>query len=124
MSPTPSRPLWLLAALLLLVSGCIDMGEHQEDAQEAIGQMGDRGRFCLSLARGITAIESGAPDTASEALEEAVTQAPDDLLEDVRALADAVRAAQGQGVEGLRDPELRAAADTLFERTRSLCEPG
>ncbi len=123
MSPTPSRPLWLLAALLLLVSGCTDIGA-QEDAQEAIGQMGDRGRFCLSLARGITAIESGAPGTASEALEEAVTQAPDDLLEDVRALADAVRAAQGQGVEGLRDPELRAAADTLFERTRSLCEPG
>ncbi len=117
-------PLALLFALVLVGAiGCTDVREQREGAVDAIEQMGERGRFCLSLARAVTAIESASPGTARDAIEEAVTQAPDELLDDVRALADAIRAVEGEGAEGLRDPELQEAARTLHERTRELCDP-
>ncbi len=116
--------LTLLFALALVGAiGCTDVRERGDQAMEAIDQMSERGRFCLALARAVTAIESASPETAREAIEEAVTQAPDDLLDDVRTLADAIRAAEDQGADGLRDPEVQRAAEALRDRTRELCDP-
>lgn len=114
---------WLALFLAVALSGCTDVRAGYEEAQDAVGQMTDRTRFCLSLTRALTAIEATSPATAHDAIEEAVAQAPDDHLEDVRALADAVRAVSDQGADGLRDPELQSAADRLRERTRDLCDP-
>ncbi len=119
-----TRPALSLVVLLVFVlSGCTDVREGYEEAQDAIDQMTDRGRFCLTLARAFTAIEATSPGTARDAIEEAVAQAPEAHLDEVRALADAVRAAQDRGAAGLRDPDLRAAADSLRDRTRDLCDP-
>lgn len=118
-----ATPTLLLTLVLVSTIGCTDVREHRDEAVDAVEQMSERGRFCLSLARAVTAIESASPDTAREAIEEAVTQAPDDLLDDVRALADAVRAAEDQGADGLRDPQVQEAARALRERTQELCDP-
>jgi hypothetical protein len=103
--------------------GCADLRERRDEAVEAATQMGERGRFCLALARAITAIESGSPGTAQDAIEEAVTQAPDDLVDDVRTLADAIRSVEDRGAAGLREPEVQDAAQALHDRTRELCDP-
>ncbi len=115
----------LVAGPLLLTTGACSIGleQHRDDAVQAIEEMGERGRFCLSLTRAVTAIESASPGTAQDAIEEAVTQAPDGLLDDVRDLADEIRAAQSRGADGLRDPGVQEAADALLDRTRDLCEP-
>ena len=114
---------WLALLLALALSGCTDVREGYEEAQDAIEQMTDRTRFCLSLTRALTAIEAASPGTARDAIEEAVAQAPDDHLDEVRALADAVRDGADLGADGLRDPDLQDAATALRERTRDLCEP-
>jgi hypothetical protein len=113
----------LLTLVLVGTIGCADLREQRDEAAQAIDQMSERGRFCLSLARAITAIESASPDTAQDAIEEAVTQAPDELRDDVRDLADAIRAVEDRGSEGLRDPELQEAAEALRDRARELCDP-
>ena len=113
----------LFALVLVGTIGCTDVRERGDQAMDAIDQMSERGRFCLAVARAVTAIESASPETAREAIEEAVTQAPDELLDDVRALADAIRAAEDQGADGLRAPEVQQAAEALRERTLDLCDP-
>jgi hypothetical protein len=109
--------------LLLGAIGCAELRERREEAADTATQLGERGRFCLALARAVTAIESGSPGTAQDAIEEAVTQAPDDLVDDVRALADAIRDVEDRGAAGLREPEVQDAAEALHDRTRELCDP-
>src|SRR5690625_3162690 len=112
--------------LLMLVAAACSTGFEDAGlrAQQASEGLGERGRFCLSLTRAVTAVESASPDTAQEAIEEAVTQAPEGLLTEVRAFADDLRTVHELGIEGLKDPAVQTAASHLLEQTQELCEPG
>lgn len=119
----PPPVTWLLVALLVGVAGCADVREAADDAAATATQLTDRVRFCLSVTRAVNAVESGAPDVATDAIEEAVTQAPDDQLDAVRDLAARIRAAEGAGTDGLRDPALVRDARELREQVQDRCDP-
>lgn len=112
--------LLLSAMLATLVAGCADAG----DAERLRGQaeeLTDRARFCLAVTRAVTAVESGSPDTAREAAEEVLAQAPDELATEARTVVEELRRVLADGDPDLRDPDLRAAADQLRERSAQLC---
>lgn len=115
---------WLLAALLALGSvGCGDVLDRVDELRGDAEQVTDRARFCLALTRTIAAIESGSPDTAAEAAEEALATAPTDITEDARLVVEGVRQSLDGGDDALDDPALHDAADRLQQRTRELCDP-
>lgn len=115
--------LLVIAALVVGSAGCVEARDRHEDAIGTAGELPDRIGFCLALTRAVNAVESGAPDVARDAVEEAVIQAPPSLLADVRDLADQVRAAEEAGPGALRDPELLADAQALRNEVRELCDP-
>lgn len=112
-----------LMVLLVGLTGCADIREVGDDVAGTATQLPDRVRFCLSVARAVNAVESGAPETATDAIEEAVAQAPDDRLDAVRDLAERIRAAEGAGADALRDPALVEEARQLRVRVRDRCQP-
>lgn len=130
------RLLHLTIAVLLagLVASCAGPGSELLDraagevddglerARDAVEGLSDDARFCLAVTRTISAIESGSPATAEEAAEEVVAQAPDDLLEPARAVADELQRALEEG-DGLRSEQLRAAADRLLDAAAERCDP-
>jgi hypothetical protein len=116
-------PLVLLALLLAAAVGCSDVRDRVDDLRSGADDLSDQAQFCLSVARTATAIETGSPDTAASAAEEAVAQAPDELRDDARFVADRLRAARDGDRDALRDPEVREAAERLRDRTRELCDP-
>lgn len=118
---------WLLVAHLIILlvglAGCVDIREVADDVAGTATQWPDRVRFCLSVARATNAVESGSPDIATDAIEEAVAQAPDDRLDAVRELAARIRAAEDAGADALRDPALVEEARALRGQVRDRCEP-
>lgn len=113
----------VIAALVVGSAGCVEARDRYEDAVGTAGDLPDRIAFCLALTRAVNAVESGAPDVARDAVEEAVIQAPPSLLADVRDLADRVRAAEEAGPDALRDPDLLADAQVLRDQVRERCDP-
>jgi hypothetical protein len=103
--------------------GCADARERVDDLRADADELTDRARFCLSVARTASAIEAGSPETAADAAEEVLAQAPDELREDARFVADRLREARDGDREALQDPEVREAAERLRDRTRELCDP-
>jgi hypothetical protein len=119
-----SRLLLLSSALLALVAvGCSDVGDRVDDLRGGADDLTERAQFCLSIARTATAIEAGSPETAAAAAEEVLAQAPDELRDDARFVADRLREARDGDDDALRDPEVRAAAERLRDQTRELCDP-
>jgi hypothetical protein len=112
-----------LALLTVVTVGCADVRERVDDLRADADELTDRARFCLSVARTASAIEAGSPETAADAAEEVLAQAPDELREDARFVADRLREARDGDRETLRDPEVREAAERLRDRTRELCDP-
>jgi hypothetical protein len=111
--------------------GCAATGERVDDLRSAAGELRgsvddttDDAGFCLSLARATAAIESGSPETAEDATEEALARAPEEVVDDARAVAEAVREARDDGDWHPDDPELVAAVEHLTETTRRTCAPG
>lgn len=95
-------------------------------AGEQLARSGERTRFCLEVPRTLGAIEAGEPTTALAAVDELVALAPDELREDARVIADAMRAADAAGSDpawALADPDLRDRAQRLDEATRAYCSP-
>jgi hypothetical protein len=113
----------LLALLVLTTVGCADVRERVDDLRAGADDLTERGRFCLSVARTASAIEGGSPETAADAAQEVLAQAPDELREDARLVADRLQAAREGDRDALRDPEIRDAAERLRDRTRELCDP-
>jgi hypothetical protein len=116
-------PIVSLSVVLVLAVGCADVRDRVDDLRGGADELTDRGRFCLSVARTATAIEGGSPETAIDAAEEAVAQAPEELRDDARLVADRLRAARDGDGDALRDPQVREAAERLRDRTRELCDP-
>lgn len=119
-----------IGLLASLAAGCSGAGDAVEGLRSAAdGLRGDSATavqdpgFCLALARVAAAIESGSPDTAEEAAEEALARAPEPLLDATRTVTEALRTAREAGDGSLADPELRHAVDRLAESARDLCEP-
>jgi hypothetical protein len=112
-----------LALLTVVTVGCADVRERVDDLRADADELTDRARFCLSVARTASAIEAGSPETAADAAEEVLAQAPDELREDARFVADRLREARDGDREALEDPEVREAAERLRDRTRELCDP-
>jgi hypothetical protein len=111
--------LLLSAGLLAAVGGCAQVRDRVDDVRASTDDLTDRARFCLSVARAVTAVESGAERSAVDAAEEALTHAPDEVAADARLVAESLR----QGVD-VTDPQLQDAAQRLEERTRELCAAG
>jgi len=118
-----SLTILVIAALIVGSTGCVDVRDRTADAVGTADDRSDPVRFCLALTRAVNAVESGAPDTARDAVEEAVVHAPASLLADVRDLADRVRTAEAAGPDALRDPDLVADAQAIREEVRELCNP-
>jgi hypothetical protein len=113
----------VLTMLLVAAVGCSDVRDRVDDLRAGAGDLTERAQFCLSVARTASAIEAGSPQTAANAAEELLAQAPDELRDDARFVADRLRAARDGDRDALRDPEVRDAARRLQERTRELCDP-
>jgi hypothetical protein len=120
--PRPSLIL-LVALLVVSLSGCVQVRDRYEDAVGSVGGLSDQVRFCLSLTRALNGVESASPDIAEDAIEEAVMQSPDDLLDDVRSLANRIRSARETGSGALRDPDLVSDAQALRSRAGDICDP-
>jgi hypothetical protein len=118
-----SRVLAPLALLAVVTVGCADVRERVDDLRAGADELTDRGRFCLSVARTAAAVEAGSPETAADAAEEVLAQAPDEVRDDARFLADRLQEARDGDREALREPEVREAAERLRDRTRELCDP-
>jgi hypothetical protein len=114
---------FLVALLVVMTVGCADVRGRVDDLRAGADDLTERGRFCLSVARTASAIEGGSPETAADAAQEVLAQAPDELREDARLVADQLQAARDGDRDALRDPEVRAAAERLRDRTRELCDP-
>jgi hypothetical protein len=113
-----------VVAVLLLPSGaCSSLQERVDDVRDGAQQLTDRARFCLSVTRAATALESGDFSTAADAADEAVAQAPEELREDARQLAAAAERVRDGDHSALQDPAVQAAAERLREDTRALCDP-
>jgi hypothetical protein len=116
-------PLLLLALLVLLAAGCSDVSDRVDDLRSGADDLSERAQFCLSVARTATAVEAGSPETAATAAEEALAQAPEELRDDARFIAERLRAARDGDHDALDDPEVREAAERLHDQTRELCDP-
>jgi hypothetical protein len=90
-----------------------------DDAQEAV----DHTRFCLDVARAASAIEGGSPETAADAAQEILAQAPDELRNDATWLAERLRGSERELAEALKDPQVQVTIDRLRDQTRELCTP-
>jgi hypothetical protein len=111
-----------VAVIAILVAGCAGLDTRVDDLRGDAEELSERARLCLSIARAVSAVESGSPDTAEDAAEEVSAQAPDDLAATASEVVEHLRAAAEEGDASLRDPDLRAAVDRLREQTRELCE--
>lgn len=89
---------------------------------DGAGELSERARFCFALARAVSAVESGSPDTAREAAHELLAHTPDELIDEARRVIDAIEDAHRQGTHDLRDPELRNAAERLRQGARQRCD--
>jgi hypothetical protein len=121
--PAPWIRSLALALLVVLTVGCADVRDQVDDLRTGADELSDRARFCLSVARTASAIEAGSPETAADAAEEVLAQAPDELREDAGFVAERLRAARDGDRDALEDPEVREAAERLRDRTRELCDP-
>ena len=121
----PRALLVLVAALSgVVAAGCGTTQSSLDGASENVEQLTDRARFCLTLARTLTAIESGSPDTAIESAEELLGQVPEELDDEVDHVVDMVRQVEADPERALsEDEELSEAANDLFDATRALCAP-
>lgn len=120
------RALLLLAAALsgVVAAGCGATQSSLDGASESVDELTDRARFCLTLARTLTAIESGSPDTAVGSAEELLGQVPEELGDEVDHVVETVRRVEADPERALsEDEELEEAADDLFAATRALCAP-
>ncbi len=112
-----------VAIIATLVASCAGLDAGVGDLRGEAAELPEDARLCLAIARAVSAVESASPDTAADAAEEVLAQAPDDLAAIAGEVVDHLRAAAQEGDITLRDPELREAADRLRERTRELCDP-
>lgn len=115
--------LLLLVPLAVTSAGCGVVLDRVDDLRDSAEQATDRVRFCLALTRTVRAIESGSPDTAAEAAEEALATAPSDIADDAQQVVEALRRARDGQDGALNDPGVREAAQRLEQRARALCDP-
>ncbi len=113
----------VVAVLAVLLASCSDVQDRIDQVRDSASELTDQARFCLTIARTVSAIESGSPQTAAEAAEEAFAQAPEEVRADAEAVLDAIRSTDGGAAEALEDPDVRAAAERLRDRTADLCDP-
>ncbi len=119
-----ARSLALTVAIVAtLAGGCAGLDAGVEDLRGGAEDLSERARLCLSIARAVSAVESGSPDTAEDAAAEVLAQAPDDLAATAGEVVDHLRAAAEAGDVSLREVALHDAADRLREETRELCDP-
>jgi hypothetical protein len=97
--------------------------DRVEDATSGAQDVADRTRFCLDVARAASAIEGGSPETAADAAQEILAQAPEELRSDATWLAERLRGSEQELAEALRDPQVQVTIDRLREQTRELCTP-
>jgi hypothetical protein len=120
---TPTSRSSLVALLVVTTVGCADVRDRVDDLRAGADDLSERAQFCLSVARTASAIDAGSPDTAADAAEEALAQAPDEIRDDARLVADRLREARDGDGDALRDPRVREAAERLRDRTREMCDP-
>lgn len=113
--------LLLTTVMATVLLGCADAEQQAGRFREQAEELTDDARFCLAVTRATTAVESGSPTTAREAAEEVLAQAPDELATEARTVVDELRRVLADDDPDLRDPDLRAAAERLRERSAQRC---
>lgn len=112
-----------MVALLVLGGACSGLQERVDDVRGTATDLTERARFCLSVTRAATALEDGNYQTAADAAQEVLAQAPEELRGDARKLAEAAEAVRDGDHSVLEDPSVVSAADRLREDTRAMCDP-
>jgi hypothetical protein len=115
----------LLLAVSLALTACADIRDNADALPQQAGSVADQAQFCYSVTRALGGLEAGSISRdVTDAAEEVLAQAPDDLREHARTVAEALRTAAEDGREALRSHEgLDEAADNLREGVRAMCEP-
>ncbi len=119
-----ARPISSLLVALVLASGCAQMGTGTTDLSDQAESVAEHTRFCLSLARTLSALDSGTDvGTALEAAEETLTRAPADLRNAGRAVTDHLGRASDGEFEALNAPAFEDAVEELRDRGLATCNP-
>jgi hypothetical protein len=119
-----TRPESSLLVVLVLVSACANPGAGVTDLSDQAESVTEHTRFCLSLARTLSAVaeQSNLP-TALQAAEETLAQAPEEVEAPARAVADHLRRADEGNPAALQAPTFETAVDELRERGGQVCDP-
>jgi hypothetical protein len=116
--------LLVLVVSLALAAGCSNVRDTSIELPQQAGSVADQARFCYSVTRALQGVEAGdASRDVLDAAEEVLAQAPDDLRDHARTVSRALHDA-ADGLGELSDANgLDAAAESLREGVRSMCEP-
>lgn len=119
------RPLALLLAVCVVATaGCGAVRDHVDALPAQAGSVVDQAQFCYSVARVLSGVEAGAvTPPVIDAAEEVLTQAPDDLRPQARAIVDALHDALDAGTALERSETFDGALQDLQDGTRTMCEP-
>ncbi len=101
-----------------LLGACTAVSDTVDDAGGGAAELSERARFCIAVARTVSAIESGSPATARQAAEELYAQAPDELRDDIAVVIEAVEAGDAAALD---EPRVAAAASRLRAETEGRC---
>jgi hypothetical protein len=113
-----------LVVSLALAAGCSDVRDTSVELPQQAGSVADQARFCYSVTRALQGIEAGdASRDTLDAAEEVLAQAPDELRDHARTVARSLRDAADGLAELAEADGLEAAADSLRDGVRTMCEP-
>lgn len=128
------RLLLTIGIAALTLAGCGDVEEAVQDgisqasevAAQAREQIEDTSRnvqFCSAALSTAKAVEQQNWESAIEAGENLVEQAPDEIAEDAQTLLDGARAYQEGDQSVVQTDEFREAAERVEAYTRETCDP-
>jgi predicted small secreted protein len=119
------RPLAsLLLAVSLALSGCSTVRDEAPDLPQQAGSVADQAQFCFAVTRALQGVSGGSVGKdVVDAAEEVLAQAPDDLREHARTVAEAIHDSLEEGTVRLRDEAVTEASEQLREGVRTMCEP-
>jgi predicted small secreted protein len=114
----------LLIAASLVLSGCSTVRDEAPDLPQQAGSVADQAQFCFAVTRALQGVAGGSVGKdVVDAAEEVLAQAPDDLRDHARTVAEAVRDSLEEGTVRLRDEAVTDASEQLREGVRTMCEP-
>lgn len=115
----------LVLAVGLSLTACAGVRDSSTELPQQAGSIADQAQFCFSVTRTLQGVEAGSVNgEVTGAAEEVLAQAPDELRDHARTVAEALRQATRDGVSVLAEHErLDDAVEQLREGVHDMCEP-